>query len=490
MRVISLLHELRAASGPRRTQGLSDEWIAFFESRDPSLSRAVEEAAEAHRALRERSPAQVAMAEPALIASLQQGFVNFYRPQAINPYVPLAAAGPWIITLHGAVLHDSGGYGMLGLGHAPLEVLEAMGGHQVMANVMTASLSQGRFNELLRAELGHRRSGGCPFAKFICLNSGSESVTMALRLSDINAGRRTKVGTTIKIIGFSGAFHGRTDRPSQASDSCMPVYLKHLATYRGRDNLVTVPHNDVAALEAAFAEADAQGVFIEAVMLEPVQGEGAPGRALSRAFYDRARALTLAHGSLLIIDSIQAGLRAHGVLSIVDYPGFEDCEVPDVETWSKALNAGQYPLSVLGLSAQAAALYVQGVYGNTMTTNPRALDVANAVLQSITPALRQNIRDRGAEFVAGLKELAGEFPGLITGVEGTGLLLAAELDPDRPVVGVDGIEERCRLKGIGVVHGGKNALRFTPHFAITSEEIRMLLALMREVFQGLAEIAA
>ena len=38
-------------------------------------------------------------------------------------------------------------------------------------------------------------------------------------------------------------------------------------------------------------------------------------------------------------------------------------------------------------------------------------------------------------------------PGVITGVEGTGLLLAAELDPRFPVVGWDGVEEGCRKRG-------------------------------------------
>ena len=97
---------------------------------------------------------------------------------------------------------------------------------------------------------------------------------------------------------------------------------------------------------------------------------------------------------MLIIDSIQAGIRGQGTLSVVDYEGFQDAEAPDLETWSKALNAGQYPLSVLGLNDRAAELYVVGIYGNTMTTNPRALETAVAVLETITPELRQNIRGR------------------------------------------------------------------------------------------------
>ena len=76
--------------------------------------------------------------------------------------------------------------------------------------------------------------------------------------------------------------------------------------------------------------------------------------AVTREFYDAARELTLAHGSLLLVDSIQAGIRGTGYLSIVDYPGFQTAEAPDLETYSKALNAGQYPLSVLACNARAA----------------------------------------------------------------------------------------------------------------------------------------
>src|SRR5690606_14918108 len=133
---------------------------------------------------------------------------------------------------------------------------------------------------------------------------------------------------------------------------------------------------DIAALRRAFADARANGWFIEAVFLEPVMGEGDPGRSVPVEFYNAARELTREHGSLLLVDSIQAGLRVHGVVSVVDYPGFEGVEPPDMEAYSRALNAAQFPLSVLAVGERAAGLYHKGVYGNTMTANPRALDVA------------------------------------------------------------------------------------------------------------------
>ena len=66
---------------------------------------------------------------------------------------------------------------------------------------------------------------------------------------------------------------------------------------------------------------------------------------------------------MLLVDSIQAGIRGQGTLSVVDYDGFADCDAPDLETWSKAMNAGQYPLSVLGMNKRASELYVSASTG-------------------------------------------------------------------------------------------------------------------------------
>jgi len=481
---VALLHSMRSRSGERLTIGLSDEVIARFCISDETLVQAIEEASSLFDSL----PSTQAD-EATLVEELQSDFINFYAPETVNPYVAIAARGPWIVTAHGAVLHDNGGYGMLGGGHGPDEIINAMSKNWVMANVMTPSFSQKRLADGLRKELGHTR-GSCPFSKFICMNSGSESVTVACRISDVNSLRMTGeggryAGKPTKLLAIEKAFHGRTDRPAQLSHSCLPSYDANLATFRDRDTLLLVPSNDTEALRAAFAAADADGYFIELMALEPVQGEGNPGQCVSREFYDEARRLTLEHGSMLLVDSIQAGIRGQGCLSIIDYVGFEDCQVPDLETWSKALNAGQYPLSVLGLSPRASELYVVGIYGNTMTTNPRALETAVAVLDKITPELRQNIRDMGVEFLAKLEGLAVEFPSVVLKTQGTGLLLSIELDPVKmKVVGHDQVEVWCRKNGLGVIHGGENALRYTPHFGITSEEIDLVIDVTRQAIQA------
>ena len=481
-----LLREIRSNVGAIDTPGLKDAEILSFLDADDSLSSAITEAYARFQSMANEFPELYLDAdETTLITELQDGFVNFYNPATVNPYVALAARGPWIVTSHGAVIHDNGGYGMLGSGHGPEHVIQSMSDNWVMANVMTASFSQKRLDERLRKELGHTR-GWCPFEKFICMNSGSESVTVSLRIADVNAKIMTQKGgkhegKTIKMMAVEQGFHGRTDRPAQMSHSCKGKYDKHLASFQNRDNLILVPANDVPSLEKAFKEAAANNVFIELFAIEPVQGEGNPGQCVSREFYDAARRLTLEHDSMLLVDSIQAGIRGQGTLSVVDYQGFEDCEAPDLETWSKAMNAGQFPLSVLGMNERASNLYVTGIYGNTMTTNPRALETAVAVLDGITPELRKNIRERGVEFVEKFSLLQKEFPHVITKVQGTGLLCSAELDPEKfPVVGHEAVEPWCRRRGLGVIHGGENALRFTPHFNITSKEIDLIVSIVRE----------
>ncbi len=481
--ILLALAGLRQYAGNARTRGLDDATLIRLAPNHPELGEAIVAAHDQFEAVKTEFPELLALDEHAQCEAVQAGFVNFYPSDAVNPYVALAARGPWVVTLKGAVLHDSGGYGMLGFGHTPPAVLAALARPQVMANIMTPSLAQLRLTRALRAEIGHRRNG-CPYARFLCLNSGSESVTLACRIVDINAKLQTETGArhagrTIKHLAVKGAFHGRTEGPARYSDSSRKAYLAHLASYRDEDSLLTVDPYDVEHLRGIFAQAEREGWFIEAMFLEPVMGEGDPGRGVTPAFYAAARELTTAHGSLLLVDSIQAGLRAHGVLSVIDYPGFEHLPAPDMETYSKALNAGQYPLSVLAVSERAAGLYRSGVYGNTMTTNPRAMDVACTVLAALTPAIRANIATRGKEFVAKLEGLRRELPDLITKVQGTGLLFSCELADSFKCYGSGSIEEYMRERGIGVIHGGANSLRFTPHFAITEDEVDLVIAHVR-----------
>ena len=483
---LTCLKEMREFGGAVMTVGLADEVILEFLPDHPELAVAIKRAYAGFLELQKSHADYLALDESDQISQAHAGLTNFYAEDAVNPYVAVSAAGPWVISLKGAVIYDCGGYGMLGLGHAPAVVREAMNQPHVMANVMTASFSQVEFVECLQREIGHTRLNGTPFASFLCLNSGSEAMSAASRFADINTRNLTDPGARydgceVRGLTLKGSFHGRTDRPARFSDSTMRNYKKHLASYRDSNYLITVKPNDIEALESVFANATDNRTFIEAFFMEPVMGEGNPGLSIEPAFYKRARELTREHGSMFVVDSIQAGLRAHGVLSVVDYPGFQAFDEPDMEAYSKALNAGQFPLSVLALSEKSAALYRHGLYGNTMTTNPRGLDIAVAVLNSLTPERRENIRARGRELVKGLADLADDTNNGVIGAQGTGLLLSCELDVRRyKICGANSTEDYLRKKGLGVIHGGERSLRYTPVFDIGAKEVDLIINITRD----------
>ena len=483
--LLNKLHEMRAFGGPAITRGLKDEVILDFLREREDLALAVDRAYVAFVGYKQTHPDFLELEESAQIHQAHTGLTNFYAKDAVNPYVAAGAAGPWIITLKGAVVYDVGGYGMLGFGHAPQTVLNAMNQTHVMANIMTASVHKLDFVNALRREIGHTRKDGIPFESFLCLNSGSELMSVAARITDIHTKKLTDPGGRYegrKVCGLTlkGSFHGRTDRPARFSDSTISKYREHLASFADDEYLLTIEPNSIEELEAVYAAADESKVFIEAFFMEPVMGEGNPGMAITTEFYKRARELTREHDTFFVVDSIQAGLRAHGVLSVVDYPGFQELDEPDMESYSKALNAGQFPLSVLVLSEKAAATYQRGLYGNTMTTNPRSLDVAMAVLELLTPELRENIRVRGEQLVERLGALGAETDGAVTGAQGTGLLVSCELDDRYKIYGEDSTEDYLRRIGLAVIHGGAHSLRYTPVFDLSEKEVDLIVSLTKE----------
>ena len=104
----SMLEEIRKNSGETDTKGLSNSEISNFLSMDESLKEAIIQAHEYHLELRESLGIEILMkSEKDLINFLQEGFVNFYAPATVNPYVAISAQGPWVITSHGAVIHLS-----------------------------------------------------------------------------------------------------------------------------------------------------------------------------------------------------------------------------------------------------------------------------------------------------------------------------------------------------------------------------------------------
>src|ERR1051325_6203722 len=153
MGVIDQLRELRDFGGAPQTTGLDDATVERFAASHPELAQAIGEALEQHRALRAELADFLKLDEAEQLQVAQAGFVNFYPDDGINRYLPAAARGPWVVTLKGAVIHDNGGYGMLGFGHNNEAIRTPVSRPQVMANVSTPNVPQKWFAKALDGEL-------------------------------------------------------------------------------------------------------------------------------------------------------------------------------------------------------------------------------------------------------------------------------------------------------------------------------------------------
>lgn len=410
-------------------------------------------------------------------SGLQNNILNFYNKDTISPYVPIAAKGPWIVSNEGTIIYDTGGYGMLGYGHSPEWALNVLSKEHVMANVMTPSYEQSILTMKLKEIIGKP----CPYQKFAFLNSGSEAMELAGRIID-TIGKKKNYKKMSKSIVLKDSFHGRTSHASLFSDSCSNIYKNTLKSFQYHKIVETVEINNVVELKNKINDILNNGFELDAIIMEPVMGEGRPGIALNPEFYNLARQQTLELESILLIDSVQAGIRTNGCLSVVDYPSLKGCKPPDMEVFSKAINSGMYPLSVLALKKEVSEKYEVGTYGNTMCANPKALDIGFETLNRLDKNVSKNIVKQGKNFVSMLNTLKESYPDVIEEVTGTGLLIAAHINKKYDVVGENGLEINCRKRGLNVIHGGKNALRFTPYFLINENEITLIKHILKDVF--------
>ena len=137
------------------------------------------------------------------------------------------------------------------------------------------------------------------------------------------------------------------------------------------EGFVSVPFNDVGALDAAVSDRTA------AIFIEPIQGEGGI-RPLTTEFAQAARRLASERGALLVCDEIQTGVGRTGRWWGYEHLGIE----PDVVTLAKALGAG-FPVGATWLRDELAGALQPGDHSTTQGGGPLACAAVLATLQAI-----------------------------------------------------------------------------------------------------------
>ena len=99
--MLDVLSKIRGNAGQAKTTGLDDKTLTDFLEVDPTLRHAIEDAGEIYdQMIKDGHGDLLKMEEQALSDKLQKGLVNFYPENQTNPYVSLAARGPWICLLY------------------------------------------------------------------------------------------------------------------------------------------------------------------------------------------------------------------------------------------------------------------------------------------------------------------------------------------------------------------------------------------------------
>ncbi|MEG2516556.1 MAG: glutamate-1-semialdehyde 2,1-aminomutase [Acidaminococcaceae bacterium] len=281
-------------------------------------------------------------------------------------------------------------YGPLLLGHA----------HPTVTAAITAAAARG-------TSYGAPTVAEVDLAALVCklvpsmemvrmVNSGTEATMSALRLARAYTGRES-------IVKFIGCYHGHHDSLLVKAGSAAttlgvpdsPGVPRGVAM-----NTISVPFNDVAALEAVFK---AKGSEIAAVIMEPTPGN--MGLVLPQNnFLQAVRRITTAYGALIVCDEVMSGFRSAQGCSQGLY-GID----PDITCLGKVIGGG-LPVAAYGGKREimnwvspAGPMYQAG----TLSGNPLAMA---AGIASLTYMLEEDVcaklTARTAILVAGLQNAA------------------------------------------------------------------------------------
>ena len=318
--------------------------------------------------------------------------VRAFRGVGGTPRFIRSARGATVTDVDGNMYIDYvGSWGPMILGHADEELVAAV------QEVAAGGTSFGAPTEL-EVELAQEVVDAVPSIEMVrMVSSGTEATMSAIRLA------RGVTGRT-KLVKFEGCYHGHADSLLVKAGS--GVATLGLPDSPGvpaalAQNTLTLPFNNVPALEAVFAEHG----DIAAVIIEPVVGN--MGCVPPRDGYlEAVRKLTRDHGALLIFDEVMTGFRlARG--GAQELYGI----TPDITTLGKIIGGG-LPVGAYGGSrdimnniAPAGSIYQAG----TLSGNPLSMTAGLVTLRRLRyESVYHRLESASKKLCEGLADAAGE----------------------------------------------------------------------------------
>ncbi len=309
----------------------------------------------------------------------------------------------------------------------------------------------------------------CAESVFFC-NSGAEANESAIKL--IRKYGNTKIKGKVPIILASeSSFHGRTFASLSATGQ--PKYHKGFEPMM--KGFEFFKYNDINSVEVIFSKYKNTNKHIAGIIIEPIQGEGGvvPGEKI---FFKKLRQICNVNNSLLIFDEVQSGVGRTGKLWGYENLGIE----PDGFTLAKGLGGG-HAIGALLVNTKAN-IFVPGDHASTFGGNPFACMAALTVLEEIKRRnLLNNVLLRSKELEEGLIKITNQFPKIIHGVRGIGLLQGLVLKNEK--INSKMVTLKAFEKGLLVVPAGENVVRIVPPLTISKNEIKQILKKLFSTFQ-------
>jgi 4-aminobutyrate aminotransferase len=379
--------------------------------------------------------------------------------------------GCWVTATDGQEYLDfAAGIAVNSTGHAHPKVAEAIAKQAQRFIHAQVNVFRHDLLEPLAAKLDEITPNGID--TFFFANSGAEITEAAVKLAK-QATKRPNV------IVFAGSFHGRTHLAMAMTTSKTVYRAGHAPLPSG---IFVAPFPDPLADDQDAEVAHALDGFdhllktmtapdeTAAVILEPVIGEGgyipAPA-AFIHGIVERCRQ----HGILFIADEVQSGFGRTGQMFAVEHYGIE----PDIICMAKGIASG-FPFSALGTKRELDDKWPVGSHGGTYGGNAMGCAAALATIEIMEdPAFLQNVRDRGEQLVAGIRELQREHD-VIAQVRGFGLMVGTEM---HDAARVSAVIKHCLEEGhLILMNAGTygTTVRWMPPLVVNEREIDLALA--------------
>ena len=427
---------------------------------------------------REQSTAE----KQAFIAETVESYEKYYNRGFIGYRKSVTEAGQFAAlewSGQGSLLYDLlgreyidclGGYGIFSAGVNHPKIVKA-----VTDQMQRMALNSQELLEPWRAALSRVLAEVTPgdLQNSFFINNGTDAIEGAIKLTRLYTKRNTFISTI-------GGFHGK----SMGSLSLMGKASFREPFQSGLQDVRFVPYGDGDALEYEFQRCEAVGVYIAAVVLEPVQGE-AGGVVPPADYFPRARELCTRYGALLIADEIQTGMGRTGKLWGVDHWNV----VPDIMCVGKSIGGGVMPLSAFISTAAIWEVMIPNpiIHSTTFGGNPLACAAGLAAIQvTLEEDLPGQAAVKGEFLLRELGCLQQKYPQVLEDAHGKGLLIGMEF----PVQEI-GWQVASGLFRRGVLVAGTysraQVIRIEPALGIPMELLQEMLNRLEDTFREVAK---